>query len=213
MIPLVLLSSVGLSGILSSYSLRNGVKVSRGITFVAIVFTLTISIPASYDWLKTFPGLWRLQYARTFLVPPKYERNKYPTQELQQIATNIYAGERNTIVLWDPEIPQESLNIVRYFGPKYPTSADLSMEPDPTNKQVCNQESLINEWKVEPAIFCSAIEKGFLKHAEFEGKRIIALMPAKQEIDMLSMLSSLSYDYQIIVEGSFITAVALRNSQ
>ena len=38
MIPLVLLSSVGLSGILSSYSLRNGVKVSRGITFVAIVF-------------------------------------------------------------------------------------------------------------------------------------------------------------------------------
>lgn len=36
------------------------------------------------------------------------------------------------------DIPQEYLNLVRFFGPAYPAHADMALVPDPTNLLPCN---------------------------------------------------------------------------
>ena len=36
-----------------------------------------------YRLLGTLPGGWRLQYVKTFLSPPPYERLDYPVEELE----------------------------------------------------------------------------------------------------------------------------------
>lgn len=186
MLPLLLLSTVGLAAVLaprrpamSDLALRAGVA-------AAFVLGGLVIHPASYALLHSAPGLWRLQGVKNLLVPAHYERNAYDTAAARALAAVLYARGTRSVLIRDTDIRQEHLNVVRYFGPAYPHDADLALTPDPTNPRTCTPAHLDAALSYEPVLFCSAYEPGFLDAARARGWRLLYLGPAGEAAEVES---------------------------
>jgi len=135
---LMLLASVG--GY-AWWSRRRSTSTRRAALTVFAVMAVSgflIAHPASYVELRQLPGGWRLQYVRQFLWPAAYEVNAYPVAATRQLAEWLYSQPSSYTLVVAGDIPQEHLNLVRFFGPTYPVSADLALAPDPTNLLPCD---------------------------------------------------------------------------
>lgn len=80
----ILLSSLGWSYLLSSLAqYKSFIKLSVAVFF--IVFLVLLSQSTSYSFLRTLPGMWRLQLIHNYLTLPQYERVDYHLPELFEI--------------------------------------------------------------------------------------------------------------------------------
>lgn len=94
------------------------------------------------------------------LVRPIYERWTLEYSKVQEIGNYLYVPERPAYLLW-PEAKlanqhslQSYIGLLRYFGKKYPESADILLTRLP-NKIVAEPCTAITPNELEPVIFCS----------------------------------------------------------
>jgi hypothetical protein len=132
---------------------------------------LIISNSVLYPHLRSLPGLWRLDYVRTFLVPPRYEKLTYPLNELAEISRLVYSPGQSILLVRDPAVPQEYLNVVRYLGAKYAPESDLALIGDPTNGGDCSKKAV--KRKSEPVIYCTELD--VMNLPSVEGRRSLFL--------------------------------------
>lgn len=176
MLPLLLLSTIGLEGLqLRAGSAHRGLRVAVGT--MTLVATLAL-VPEAYTRLVEWPGLWRLQYVRHKLVPARFERMAFDVPALQALSSTIYADSVPTVLLRDPATRQEHFNIVRYFGPAYASTADMAMTPDITNPRHCAAPDLDGDWSNEPVLFCTGVDAAFLALAQARGLRLLQVSEA-----------------------------------
>lgn len=140
-LPLMLLATVGVADWVGG---RGSVQRVKRMGLIALTVTvlaaILISHQATYERLRQVPGGWRLQYLRAFVAPPKFEVHTYPVSEAAEIARWLYAEFDHAVLVVAPDINQEVLNLIRFFGPAYPPTADLAKVPDPTNLLSCRKE-------------------------------------------------------------------------
>ncbi len=188
MLPLLLLSTAGLAGVLAprrhGASDRAAGRALRAGMAGAFVLLGLIVYPPSYALLHSTPGLWRVQSVKNLLVPAHYERHAYDTAAARALAAVLYARGTRSVLIRDTDIRQEHLNVVRYFGPAYPEDADLALTPDPTNPRTCAIANLDAAQPYEPVLFCSAYEPGFLDAARARGWRLLHLGPAGETAEI-----------------------------
>lgn len=68
------------------------------------VFLVLLSHPASYSTIRTLPGMWRLQFVRDYLAPPKYERVDYHLPELFDIRRFLDNLDHQFILVVSPDM-------------------------------------------------------------------------------------------------------------
>lgn len=123
-----------------------------GITSGALLMALSWSVV--YDSVVKIPMLWRAQYVRQVISPPRYEEHSYYYDELNRISAAVYDGARPGYLLSDPSVSQEDLNLVRFFGPPYERSMTLVRRGDPTNAKPC---ATAKGDAVEPVVYCTGL--------------------------------------------------------
>lgn len=121
---------------------------------VGLLLAVAVAHPTSFGVLREIPGLWRLQYARQFLVPPAYEQRRFPLGELEQISKVAFATPAPvTYLVSDPkEINHFLLNLIRYLGPSYAADANMVMPPTPDNHFACSNSEF--PYQGDPVVFC-----------------------------------------------------------
>jgi len=134
--PLFLLSSTGWSFLLE----QGGRRLLMVVAPVSLCLAM-VSQPVVYAWLHNIPGVWRIQSVRPFLFAPNYERLNYLPAEMAALSHAVYGTNEPTVLVSTPGIPQEFLNLIRYFGPSYSAGADLALVGDPTNTKSCDDKS------------------------------------------------------------------------
>lgn len=144
--PLFLLSSAGWSLLLKQGE-RRPIKIAT----VGSLCLVLVSQPSVYAWLHGIPGLWRVQLVRPFLFAPRYERLDYLPIEMATLSHAIYSNNEPRVLVSNPKISQEYLNLIRFFGSSYSADSDLALRGDPTNKKSCDYKFLdLNE----SVLFC-----------------------------------------------------------
>jgi len=150
MVPaLMLISSVGIYAVWSRYPKGLNRQFAISVFALAALVGQLIANPSSYAELKKIPGAWRLQYARVFLWPMPYEVKSYPVNDSRSLAAWLYKQhDASIIVTLSPDVSQEHLNVIRFFGPAYPATADLAMVQDPTNFLSCGKNKPPNSERI-----------------------------------------------------------------
>ena len=133
--PLLMLSVLGWAGLWASRSRWRSLQWPIWVT--ATLILVAISWQPSYQWLHQQPGLWRLQVVRQALVVPEYEKLSYQVAELNALSERLYSESGPDLIAVDAGVRQESLNLLRFFGPAYPGEASMALVPDPTNTVAC----------------------------------------------------------------------------
>ena len=168
--PLFLLSAGGWAMLL-----RKGLWHTKPIAMIGLGFCLfLISEPTTYTRLRNLPGGWKLQYARAFLVAPKYERINYLPQEMRELSNILYTASRPTVLICTKEITGEYRNMIRFFGTGYPVDADLAMVVDPVNPKKCEDSSPNPN---EPVVFCNGYTDPARMKIDTEHYRLLVLHP------------------------------------
>lgn len=175
LLPLMLLSTAGLAGMFGTQGRRRRAWLTVAGVGVAMTVGAIAIVPATYQWVYATPGLWRIQTVKNLLVPAKYERNRYDTYALRDVAAAIYADGSPAVLLRDAAIPQEHLNLVRFFGPRYPHDADLALTPDITNPRVCSGADLMAHRTGEPVLYCTDHDATLLTQADALHYRLLQL--------------------------------------
>jgi len=134
--PLFLLSSTGWSLLLE----QGGRRLLMVVAAVSLCLAM-VSQPVVYAWLHNIPGVWRIQSVRPLLFVPAYERLDYLPAEMAALSHAVYGTNEPTVLVSTPQIPQEFINLIRYFGPAYSAGADLALVGDPTNTKPCDDKS------------------------------------------------------------------------
>jgi len=126
MAPLLLVSTGGWSlfvdGVLAN-------RVHRAMPWiVALVITTGIAISHAepYSLLQRYPATWRVQYAKEWLSPPRYERVSYPLKDLEEISRFIYADMLPKVVIIDKPKNEEMLGIIYYLRPSSAVASKAS---------------------------------------------------------------------------------------
>jgi hypothetical protein len=131
--------------------LEQGERRSLKITVVVSLCLALVSQSAVYTWLHGIPELWRVQLVRPFLFAPRYERLDYLPIEMATLSHAIYSNNEPRVLVSNPKISQEYLNLIRFFGSSYSADSDLALRGDPTNKKSCDYKFLdLNE----SVLFC-----------------------------------------------------------
>ena len=133
--PLLMLSVLGWAGLGAS---RSRWKLLQWLLWVTVTLMLVvIAWQPSYQWLRRQPGLWRIQAVRQALVVPAYEKLSYEIAELNTLSERLYRNGGPDLIAVDAGVRQESLNLLRFFGPAYAAQASMALTPDPTNTVSC----------------------------------------------------------------------------
>lgn len=152
--PLLMLSALGWAGL---WSRSSGWRLLQWPIWTSVtVALLAISWQPTYQWLHQQPGLWRLQAVRQALVVPEYEKLSYHVAELKALSERLYSGSGPDLIAVDAGVRQESLNLLRFFGPAYPARASLALVPDPVNSVACRERLNAPQepGREEPIRFC-----------------------------------------------------------
>lgn len=165
--PLLLLSGAGWTMLCRS---RGRALLQFG--FWAILTYLVLSRAAVFNWLVQQPGVWRLQELRGAFLVPNYERVNYFPKEMERISLALYREKVRTTLIPGPEIPQEVLNMIRFFGPRYPADASLALVSDPTNLVPCEAKL---ENQLEPVRFCKGFADERALRAAVSSQRLLHL--------------------------------------
>jgi len=131
--PIFLLSAAGWTSLVESSGIR-----SRAVVAGITLCLAAISVPAVYTALHGLPVAWRVQFVRPFLFVPKYERLDYLPEELAALSGAVYGMDGSAVVISGGAIPQEYLNLIRFFGPSYAGDSDLTLAGDPTDRAYCD---------------------------------------------------------------------------
>jgi hypothetical protein len=140
-------------------------------------------------------GIPNMKYIRIFLMLPQYERITYKADEMDRISRVIY-GERNPVFLvYDNNLGDDNLNLIRFFGPAYPPQANLVMTPGMASRRVPCRERVPAPVSLEKVSFCVGITADKLQELTEQGITV-------------SSLTSLSNDKRVI--GPFADEEVLR---
>lgn len=173
LLPLAMLSTAGLAALLAPRTpLLRGLRVALSL---ALALCLLAVQPWTYAQIRALPGLWRIQSVKNLLVPASYERRVYEPAAIAAIARAVHGDGSRAILLRDATLPQEHLNLLRYFGAAYPHDADLALAPDVANPRSCSAAALAAQAAYEPVLFCTDYDADFLATARAQGWRLLAL--------------------------------------
>lgn len=169
--PLFLLSAGGWAMLL-----RKGLWQTRPISMIGLGCCLfLVSEPVTYTWLRLFPGGWRLQSVREYLVAPKYERLNDLPLEMRALSNMVYGSSRPTVLIYELKNRWDYLSMIRFFGPGYPLDADLAMAVDPVNPKKC-EDGLFNP--NEPVVYCYGYADPSRMKFDAVRYRLLVLRPA-----------------------------------
>ena len=123
----------------------------------AAITVLIMSNSVFYQVARSFPGVWRLDEVRSYFMVPKYEKITYPVGDLFDISQLIYRSDKPIVLLRDQEIPQEYVNLIRYFGPRHYETGDVALRADPTNGGSCQRK--VSRTPDEAVVFCTQLDQ------------------------------------------------------
>lgn len=204
LLPLFILSTLGWTYLWERVTKKNPIWIVA-IGFFTLVL-VAVSLKPSYAWIHHQPGLWRVQYVRQAITPPRYEKKTYPFQELRDLSEALYTYNGSAILVVHGNIGQENLNLVRFFGPAYSQEVSLAVEPDPTNLISCNKRQ--KQKGTEPILFCKDMEGKELVKLINHGVRVFVLAPEPSPHSYISLPSGYIVSELLITEHFYLGIVS-----
>ena len=115
--PLFVLSTLGWTRF-STEVARGFSLLKPGIVVVVCFMLILISQPFTYAYLRTLPGMWRLQFVRQFLAPMPFERIDLHVPELARVYREI-ARQRNVpVIVASPGMQgADHIMVLEYLAP------------------------------------------------------------------------------------------------
>jgi hypothetical protein len=149
--PLLLGSTLGWASLIERVVANRTRKWVAFALFAVMLGLIGLSQAETYQKISSLPSGWRLQYVKTYLSPPPYERLSYPVEELSQVSRFLYQDREPTVVVLEKGIPEEYANIIGYFGPRLPNVDQFDSASRSLGE--CGRKALYPE--VEPIMFCT----------------------------------------------------------
>ena len=126
--PLFILSTLGWSNLIYGVSLGKSKLRLLAILCMCGVLVM-VSQPVSYTYLKTLPGMWRLQYLRQYLATRTFERIDYYLPELLVIQRFLNKIEQPFVLIASPGMQAaDHIMVIQYLD-------NPSKEKDLNNKR------------------------------------------------------------------------------
>ncbi len=180
--PLLLSSTLGWAALIERITTS---KISRAwlvTLLLGITGLLALSHAETYKLLKTIPGGWRLQYAKAYLSPPKYERLDFPINELRGISLFLYQSKKPVVVIIDKNLPEVYSRVISYFGPRLSNLNQLYPIEKPLGK--CGRTELRPDR--EQVMFCTTPPSNSSLHALEDKAHILLLATTSDKESYLS---------------------------
>jgi hypothetical protein len=117
LLPLMVAAAYGAASFLATLNQGRSGRAAAVPWLAATLFLGLVSHSESYRWLRDLPGGWRLQYTKSFVSPPPYERIDYPLDQLATISEALYGQHARGVLILDKQVPEEYLNLIAYMGP------------------------------------------------------------------------------------------------
>ena len=88
------------------------------------------------------------------------------------LSHTVFETQKPTVLISGNRIPQEYLNLVRFFGPSYYANADLALAGDPTNPKGCDNLTPIVGEAVQ---FCVGFQRSTVLKERQVTERLLVL--------------------------------------